>query len=72
MPRLQDDQDAESLYDTLENEIIPLYYGERGADDIPHKWVAMVKESLRTVTPQFSTRRMLKEYMERLYLPAMK
>jgi starch phosphorylase len=69
---VQDEADAESLYDTLENKIIPLYYTERGAEDIPHKWVAMIKDSLRTVTPQFSTRRMLKEYVERLYMPAMK
>ncbi len=69
---VQDDADAESLYDTLENKIIPLYYTERGNEDIPHKWVAMIKESLRTVTPQFSTRRMLKEYVDRLYMPATK
>lgn len=69
---VQDETDAESLYDTLENKIIPLYYTERGGEDIPHKWVAMIKESLRTVTPQFSTRRMLKEYVDRLYMPAMK
>jgi starch phosphorylase len=69
---VSDEADAESLYDTLENKIIPLYYTERGGEDIPHKWVAMIKESLRTVTPQFSTRRMLKEYVDRLYMPAMK
>ncbi len=69
---VQDEADAESLYDTLENKIIPLYYTERGNEDIPHKWVAMIKESLRTVTPQFSTRRMLKEYVDRLYMPAVK
>ena len=69
---VQDDADVDSLYDTLENKIIPLYYTERGSEDIPHKWVMMIKESLRTVTPQFSTRRMLKEYLDRLYVPAMK
>ena len=69
---VQDETDAESLYDTLENKIIPLYYTERGGEDIPHKWVVMIKESLRTVTPQFSTRRMLKEYIDRLYMPGMK
>lgn len=69
---VQDTADAESLYQTLENEIIPLYYSERDANDIPHKWLQRVKESMRTITPQFSTRRMLKEYTERLYLPAMK
>ena len=41
---VQDEADAESLYDTLENKIIPLYYTERGGEDIPHKWVAMIKE----------------------------
>jgi starch phosphorylase len=70
--QVQDEADAESLYETMENRIIPLYYSERGTEDIPHKWVAMIKDSLRTVTPQFSTRRMLKEYVDRLYMPAMK
>ncbi len=69
--QVQDQADAESLYQTLENEIIPLYYSERDANDVPHKWVQRMKESMRTITPQFSTRRMLKEYVERLYLPAM-
>jgi starch phosphorylase len=69
---VQDEADAESLYDILENRIIPLYYTERGAEDVPRLWLEVVKESLRTVTPQFGTRRMLKEYCERLYLPAMK
>ena len=69
---VQDSTDAESLYQTLENEIIPLYYGDRSANDVPVKWVDRMKESMRTITPQFSTRRMLKEYVEKLYIPAMK
>jgi starch phosphorylase len=68
---IQDEADAESLYQTLEQEIIPLYYGGRDANDVPVKWVQRMKESMRTITPQFSMRRMLKEYAERLYLPAM-
>jgi len=67
---VQDAADAESLYDTLENEIIPLYYTSRSADNLPGEWLARVKESIRTLAPQFSTRRMLKEYMTQLYLPA--
>ncbi len=66
---VQDAADAESLYQTLENEIIPLYYGERDANDMPVEWIKRVKESMRTVTPQFSTRRMVTEYAQRLYLP---
>ncbi len=66
---IQDEADAESLYTTLEKEIIPLYYTNRDAHDVPVKWVQRMKESMRTITPQFSTRRMLKEYVEKLYLP---
>jgi starch phosphorylase len=69
-PDLQDEADAESLYDTLENEIIPLFYRERSSDGLPGDWIAMMKESIRTLSPQFSMRRMVKEYVERLYLPA--
>lgn len=65
----QDALDAADLYKTLESEIIPLFY-KRTPEDLPLDWIGRVKESLRTVTPQFSTRRMLKEYVERLYLPA--
>ncbi|HCC78714.1 MAG: alpha-glucan phosphorylase [Chloroflexi bacterium GWB2_49_20] len=66
---VQDKADSASLYHILENEIVPLYYAERGADNIPHEWVTRMKESIRTVTPQFSMSRMLKEYAERLYFP---
>ena len=37
---------------------------------MPQRWVQMVKQSIRTVAPRFCTRRMLKEYVERMYLPA--
>jgi starch phosphorylase len=70
-PETQNPIDAENLYDTLENEIIPLYY-ERDANWVPREWVERVRESLRTIIPQFSMRRMVKEYVEELYLPALK
>jgi starch phosphorylase len=65
----QDEAHAESLYNTLEKEIIPLYYNERSADGLPGDWIALMKESIITLTPQFSIRRMVKEYTERLYYP---
>lgn len=68
-PEIQDREDAASLYATLENEIIPLFY-DRDANWVPQEWIAHIKNTLRTVTPQFSTRRMLKEYVERLYVPS--
>jgi glycogen phosphorylase len=67
---LQDDADANSLYDTLENEIIPMYYDERSGDNLPVEWIARMKESIRTMVPQFCTRRMVKEYMNEMYFPA--
>jgi starch phosphorylase len=65
----QDAPDAESLYQLLEQEVVPLFY-QRDADGIPRGWVQAMKESMRTVSPAFSLRRMLKEYTERAYLPA--
>jgi len=67
----QDEADAESIYTILENEIIPLYYKERSSDGLPGEWIARMKDSIRTIAPQFSMRRMVKEYSTRLYLPAM-
>ncbi len=70
-PNEQDTADAESLYNTLENEIVPLYYNNRASDGLPGEWIARMKESIRTLAPQFSMRRMVVEYMNTLYLPAM-
>ncbi len=70
-PDEQDKADAKSLYDILENEIIPLYYLERNSDGLPGDWLARMKESIRTLAPQFSMRRMVKEYLDRMYLPIM-
>jgi starch phosphorylase len=66
----QDQADAADLYNTLENEIIPLFY-DRDINTIPVGWVERMKESIKTVTPQFSTRRMVKEYVDRLYSMAL-
>ena len=67
---VQDAQDADSLYKTLENEIIPLYY-DRDQRNISHEWIARIKNSLKTNIPRFSTRRMVKEYVKRLYVKAL-
>ncbi len=62
--------DAQSLYDLLENTIVPLYY-ERGPDGVPHRFVQVMKQAIKTVAPRFSTRRMLREYAELFYLQAL-
>lgn len=62
-------RDAASLFDVLENEVIPEFY-DRDADGIPHRWIDRVKASMAQLTPQFSATRMLHEYVEHAYLPA--
>ena len=68
----QDENDALGLYETLENEIIPLFYQSRSADNLPNEWIARIKETIRSNAPVFSTNRMVKEYMNSLYLNALK
>jgi glycogen phosphorylase len=65
----QDNIDAEAIYRLLEEEIVPLFY-ERDRDGIPHGWIRVVKEAFRTVVPNFCARRMLKQYIEQMYVPA--
>jgi starch phosphorylase len=65
----QDWADAQALYRLLEEEIVPLWYA-RDAEDVPVGWVARMRRSIGTTLWQFSTSRMLEEYMEQLYLPA--
>ena len=65
----QDAADAEALYELLEDEVVPLFY-ERDGDDVPRDWVRVMKEAIRTAVPTFCTRRMVKEYTEKFYVPA--
>jgi len=65
----QNEVDAASLYQLLENQIIPLYYAKPDGK-LPLAWLQLMRESIRSVTPEFNTHRMVKEYTERLYVPA--
>jgi starch phosphorylase len=67
----QDAADAESLYHTLEHQIIPLYYN-RDPKEMSREWIVRMKDAMKTVIPQFSMRRMVKEYVEKFYAPANK
>lgn len=61
--------EAEQLYQLLENEVVPMFY-DRDAVGIPGAWVARMRASMARLAPQFSTNRMVREYVEKLYLPA--
>ena len=67
----QDAADAGELYRLLEDEIVPRFF-ERGAGGVPSQWVATMRASIASALWQFSTARMLTEYVDRLYLPAVR
>ena len=63
----QDRTDAANLYTVLTQEVIPLFY-ERDGKGVPHQWIQRIRRAMITLVPQFTTRRMLREYTERYYL----
>ena len=67
----QDDADAAAMYDLLEREIVPTFY-ERDGAGIPRRWLSFVRQAIASVAPRFSARRMVKEYAESLYAPALR
>jgi len=66
----QDRKDSNDIYEKLEKEIIPLYY-RRNEQGIPEGWMKIVKESICTIAPQFSTERMVQDYIDTMYIPAL-
>jgi starch phosphorylase len=64
-----DATEARQLYDMLETQLVPMFY-ERDEHGVPLAWLAFVRESMANLTPQFSSDRMVREYVETLYRPA--
>jgi len=64
-----DTVEAQTLYDILERDIVPLFY-DKGSNGLPRRWIAMMKNSIREVAPRFNTHRMVENYARRLYFPA--
>jgi starch phosphorylase len=60
----QDAADSAAVYETFEQKIVPLFY-QRDERGIPRGWIAVMREAIKAVAPQFSTRRMVKEYVKR-------
>jgi len=69
-PDAVDAADAAALYRLLEEDVVPAFY-DRDRSNVPHRWLAVVKEAIRSVAPRFSARRMVKEYVEKMYAPAL-
>jgi glycogen phosphorylase len=66
-----DAADAEALYQLLEAEIVPTFY-DRDTQGIPRRWLSIVRQAIVTVTPRFSARRMVKQYADEMYGPALR
>ena len=62
----QDEMDAESLYRLLEEEVVPLYH-DRDRTGVPHGWIRVVKEAMRSAITRFSACRMMIDYTEKMY-----
>lgn len=69
---LQDTADSQSIYNVLENEIIPLYYEkDTDGDGLNNKWIKRMKNSIKSVGGVYNTGRMIVDYLDRLYVPQM-
>jgi starch phosphorylase len=66
----QNEVESNALFDLLEKEIIPLFY-TRSTDDLPRPWIAKMKTAMRAIGPEYNTNRMVRQYAEEMYLPAL-
>ena len=62
--------DANALYQLLEEQVVPAFC-ERDGGNVPRRWLETVREAIRSLAPRFCARRMVKEYVERMYAPAL-
>ncbi|WP_461246920.1 alpha-glucan family phosphorylase [Treponema sp. R6D11] len=69
--KLQDDIESKALYDLLEREIIPMFY-DRGRDGLPREWIKMMKDCMKQIGQSMASHRMLMDYSNQFYFPALK
>ena len=65
-PQYQDELDAETIYDLLEDTIVPMFY-KRDKNGVPSKWVSHIKNTIAEIAPRFTTKRMLDDYCNQYY-----
>jgi starch phosphorylase len=69
-PEEIDRRDADRLHRVLSEEIIPQFY-ERDKNGIPRKWIARMRDAMRTIVPEYNTHRMVTEYAKKYYFPTL-
>ncbi len=67
--KYQDEVESQAIYDILEREVIPLFYN-RDNDNLPQNWIKRMKSTMQAICPRFNTDRMVREYYEHFYTPA--
>ena len=68
-PEYQNFVESQAIYDLLERYAVPLFY-ERGRDNLPRGWIAMMKNSMLNLVSRFNSHRMLQDYIKHLYIPS--
>jgi starch phosphorylase len=68
-PDRRDEVEARAIYDLLSTQVLPRFY-ERGRDHVPSRWVEMVRHTLRETGPKVQATRMVRDYVQKLYVPA--
>jgi len=66
----RDPIEANALYDVIENQVVPTFYGDRDSRGVPRRWVKMMKTGMQRLAAEFSTDRMVRDYVDNFYLPA--
>ena len=68
-PERRDDLEAAALYDLIENQVAPRFY-DRDAEGLPQNWLSMIVHTVTTLGPKVRASRMVRDYTQRLYVPA--
>ena len=66
----QNSVESQALYNLLEKEVVPMFY-DRGPDGLPRRWIARMKAAMTKLAPVYNTNRMVRDYCEKFYVPAM-
>jgi len=69
--QFQNELDAEIIYNTFEQEIVPVYYN-KDKDNIPRDWIQMIKKNIAQIAPHFTMQRMVEDYYSKFYSKLLK
>jgi starch phosphorylase len=69
-PERRDDLEAAALYDLIEHQVAPRFYDRDETTGLPHRWLEMVRHTLKSLGPKVQATRMVSDYVQQLYVPA--